>query len=415
MAVLLLASTLLGADVNVTYPDGTPKEKYAVDADNRKDGAYVEFHPNGKTKVKASYAAGELDGTFTSFHENGKTHVSATYRKGKLQGAYKELNDKGQILLTSNHNAGQLHGWRVEYDNGRPVTSQYYKSGELLLPRGPDQIKRQLADIMRAPAPGKNADVLLLERQEALRRLKAYRYLCGVPYENLELDDELQKYAQAGARLCERIGGIEHRPVNPGLPEDEYKLGYKGTSHSNLCEGTKFIWQSIDEYLDDSDATNRDAVGHRRWCLNPALKKTGFGKSGKFFAMWSMDQSQEKIPDYDFVCFPPRGLMPTTHFKPAYMWSISVNPKKYAVPDGNVKVTVYAADKDYNRIRNPLPLTYFHVDRSGCGIPNCIIFQPQLTDNTTGLSRFWVEVEGIKDKKGASVPIRYLTEFLAVR
>ncbi len=86
---------------------------------------------------------------------------------------------------------------------------------------------------------------------------------------------------------------------------------------------------SIKCYMDDSDPTNIDRVGHRRWCLNPAMQKAGFAGAKQFAAMWSMDRSRAEVPDYDFVAFPPPGLIPTSTFSSHYAWSVSLNRAKY--------------------------------------------------------------------------------------
>src|SRR5262249_50213938 len=96
----------------------------------------------------------------------------------------------------------------------------------------------------------------------------------------------------AAVQLLAKIGHLDHTPKNPGLPEDEYKLAYKGTSHSNLGQGFRSLANAVDDWMWDSDGGNIDRVGHRRWCRNPAMQKTGFGGSGKSTAMWAFDMGR---------------------------------------------------------------------------------------------------------------------------
>src|SRR6202034_210957 len=84
-----------------------------------------------------------------------------------------------------------------------------FKSGELEHQRTREDMKKKLAEI--DPPDQKPTDEAS-ERDAALRRLKAYRYICEVPYEKLTLDDEMNKLCQAGAQLCAKIGRIEHTP-----------------------------------------------------------------------------------------------------------------------------------------------------------------------------------------------------------
>jgi len=401
----LLTSALLAADKEETYPGGKPKAKYAVDDEGRKDGDYIEYFEDGKVKVKAHYSAGELDGPYASFHDNAKANVSATYKSGKLQGEYKESAADGKLVLKATYRDGQLSGWRTAYEKGKASSTTFYKDGECLMPRSLEETKKTLDSILRAPA-AKGSDA---QAQAGLRQLKAYRFLCGLPYENLELDDDLNKYAQAAAQLCDKIGRLDHKPANPGLPKEEYDFGLKGTSSSNLAMGLKTLVDSVDMWMDDSDPKNIERLGHRRYCLNPAMQKTGLGKAGKFSAMYVMGPPADNVPDYDFICYPPRGYMPTRFFKPKSAWNISLNPKKYKAPEDSVKVKVYYLDKAYNKTGKPLELTNLHVDRNPRGSsPHSIIFLPK----DLSASRVWVEVEDLKDSEGKPVTLHFLTEFV---
>jgi hypothetical protein len=141
-----------------------------------------------------------------------------------------------------------------------------------------------------------------------------------VPHADLALVDTFNRHADAGSKLCERIGRLDHTPENPGLPEDEYAFAYTGTSRSNLFQGNGMPG-SVPAYMDDSDARNIDRVGHRRWCLNPAMVKTGFGASGVFAAMWAHDASRKDVPDFDYVAYPAMGYMPDYYFGARHAWS----------------------------------------------------------------------------------------------
>src|SRR5689334_9610383 len=205
-------------------------------------------------------------------------------------------------------------------------TLNFCLAGLILLPaiasaetRTADEIKKKLAEITAPPAkdPGGTAS----ERDTALRRLKAYRYLAGVPYDDLTLDDDANAACEAGAGLCAKLGRLEHQPKNPGLPEAEFDLAYKGTSRSNLGQGYRKLSQALDGWMDDSDGGNIDRLGHRRWCLNPTMKKTGFGRVGEFTAMYVFDMSRKDVPDFDFISWPARGPMPVQYFKSGFVWS----------------------------------------------------------------------------------------------
>lgn len=279
--------------------------------------------------------------------------------------------------------------------------------------RTAEEIKKKLAEITAVPA--KEPAGIEGERAAALRRLKAYRYLAGVPYDDLTLDDDANTACQAGAKLCAKIGRLDHKPKNPGLPEDDYQLALKGTSRSNLAWGYPTLSKAVDTWMDDSDAPNVGRVGHRRWCLNPLMQTTGFGRSGQYTAMYVFDQMRKKVPDYAFVAWPPAGPMPVEYFKGGTAWSVSVNPHTYNKPGDDVKVNVYTVNSKGEKSANPLKLKSTVVETNPFGIPNCIIFRPEKVTVAAG-RKYVVEIEGLtsgKDK--AAAPVRYQVEFFSLR
>lgn len=285
------------------------------------------------------------------------------------------------------------------------------KPSYVLFPRKLEDIKKVLAAIENAPPPKSTAEVDI-ERDKALRRLKAYRYLAEVPYQNVTLDDQFNKWTDAGAALCEKIGKLDHKPANPGLPEAEYKLGFKGVSSSNLAPTGNLV-SSVDMYMNDSDPTNIDRVGHRRWCLNPAMMKTGFGKSGNYSAMYSFDTSQPRLPDVDAVCFPARGYMPVEFFNARYAWSVSLNGAKFKPPDAKTtKANIYEADADGLKTGEALKLDYTTVNLTKIGTSSCIIFRPAKIDIAAG-KRYVVEIEGVVGARPG--PFAYLVEFVTLK
>jgi hypothetical protein len=423
------ASVLRAEEIIERYDDGKIKERYSTDAEGRKHGKYLAHHPNGKIAVRGQYKAGQLDGLQTYFWESGKVRLKAEYREGKLHGGYVETDEKGNLLK-----------------------EQVFWNGQLLYPKSGRQISEMVNKIMgsfgvgaspsiRGNAPGDGrrpggASALWSTEDAvaqaagatdplrdptnlyALARLNAYRYLCDVPHD-IKLTATQCDYARAAAQLCARLGHLEHYPTNPGLPEDQFKKAYYGTSHANLHQGGA-TRMSVDSFMEDSDPSNIAVVGHRRWCLNPSMVTTGFGECGVFSAMMVDSHDRKDVPDYDYICYPPRGLLPLDFFHYRHAWHVSVNPAHYAKPDpAAVKATVWPvrpgksptdADPE-RRAKEPLALDHFNVNLDGCGIPNAIIFRPVLPGAKAG-DRFWVEITGLKKTDGSSATIAYIVEFM---
>lgn len=402
-----LYSAATAGTIEKKYPDGTLRVKYSIDDQGDKDGSYEEFHPNGKPKVKATYKDDVQEGPFKSYHENGKTHITAVYKAGKLEGAFIEENDQGQKLLTGTYKDGKLNGTATRFEKGKAVLTQIYKDGEPAYSRTLNDIKKKLGEIQG----GASADELTV----AFQRLKAYRYLAEVPYENVELDAEMSKGAVAAAAICEKLGKLDHDPPNPGLPEADYKYAQNACKNTLLAGGNPSLAKCVDMWLFDSDQKNIEVFGHRRWALNPTMGKTGFGKSGKFAAMWALDRSQKSVPDFDYVCYPPRGLAPVEYFGGNWGWNVSLNPKKFAAPKDNVKVQLTAVNAQLNKIGEPLKLNFSKLSSLGVGLPYCVIFRPEASAVAPG-KRYLVEIEGLLHADGKTpASISYLTEFVSLK
>jgi len=408
LLVLFVQSSGWAEEKVETYPDGKKKRSYAVNAEGLKNGPYKEFHPNGKLSTQA------------------------VYRGDKLHGLLKHFDANGRLQSQENYRAGKLHGVRQEFAGGRMVKDEVWLDGELLVPRSAAILTAELKAIQSLPiqtvgeTPRVNAKVraavedtrLQGQREVALRVLMAYRCVCGVPYRDLALDRTYIAHTEAASDLLTRLNEMTHTPENPGMPDDEYRLGAKGAGSSNLFSAAGMV-DAVKSFMDDSDARNIDRLGHRRWCLNPAMAKTGFGAGGKYTAMWSMDSSRSEAPDYGFVAFPPRGLTPTTSFHDRFAWSLSLNPKRFRPPSQEqVKVRVYPVRYQpgqglLEKASQPLELNYFRVSLEGFGISNCIIFRPANFKVIPGGS-YWVEITGLIDNSGQEAKIAYLVAFAAI-
>ena len=426
----LVALAHAADDVVEKFPDGKKKAVYSVNADGQKHGPYEEFYADGKRHVLTNYVNGQLHGPYVSHFASGKQQLKASYQKGELHGKYQEYAEDGSLVHVANYRDGKLHGINQEFAKKAVLKDEYWVDGKLVIPKSVAQMTAELATIDKMPVktegefpafdgrwkPRLTDAAAQKDREAALRILMAYRYVSDVPYKDLVLDRDYIAHAEAGSDLLKTIGKLDHGPPNPGWPEDEYKFAVKGTGSSNIHSGGSQMPPMVHSYMNDSDDNNIKALGHRRWCLNPAMAKTGFGASGSFGCMWSFDGSRKEIPPYEFVAFPARGLTPTASFKDGYSWSVTVNPKKYSQPkQDDVKVSVFPArispkTGDLEKLGSAMELGFFKVDTAGYGVNNCIIFRPTGVQAAAN-SAYWVEIAGIKTKAGEPATIEYFVGF----
>lgn len=243
--------------------------------------------------------------------------------------------------------------------------------------------------------------------QAAADRLNALRRIAGLPA--VELDMELSRSAQYGAVIQAAQGGLNHYPDQlPGMSDDFYKEARSASSTSNLSAGRTLVG-SVDGWMDDSDASNIDGVGHRRWQLNPVLGKVGFGFAlgeggyGAYAAEKVMDKSGSGCA-YDFVSRPASGNFPEELMDGRTAWSVTLNPELYA--DANkALVTVTLTREEDGRtwtFQSGSSDGFFSVSNAGYGTGCCIIFRPDGVETYDGT--YTVQIQGLRARNGQNVP-----------
>ncbi len=89
--------------------------------DNRKEGRWKKYWPNGKLRSEINYAAGKPTGEYQLFYENGKTEEHGFWASNKNTGDFKRYYDNGNpqqhFLFADN---GKRNGLQKYYhENGK--------------------------------------------------------------------------------------------------------------------------------------------------------------------------------------------------------------------------------------------------------------------------------------------------------
>lgn len=248
-----------------------------------------------------------------------------------------------------------------------PVAGELHKS---LYPRGKDEIEATLKKILARDIP----EGIDKKAGEAVNRLNAYRFLCGVSYD-VEADATMNAQSVEAAEACDAHGSLSH------------DLGH----FTNICNlsGGPDVVGSVASYMNDNGPNNRDVRGHRRWCLNPPMGRVGFGGGTKFAAMACMDRSG-KDKAGDTWSYPGKGFFPLEYLH-GDGWSLYL---REGAPSKNaLEVEVFRL-----RSRPAKPLTWGDKEPGErlevvwvSSKYNAVNFEPQGA-NTKGL--YWVRVRG---------------------
>lgn len=388
----------------------------------------IEKFQNGK--IKKSYQRdrqGWLTGAYKEYFLNGNLKISAIYENNKIHGFYYEYDEGGKITLERKYFEGKKNGKENVYRQGVLENSNIFILDELAFSRSIEEIKKSIKTIQETEIAFegvwpecylKNTELtekVIKENKDCLKILMIYRYLCEVPYKNLSINREYIAKAMAANDIGNRNKFISHFPPNPGMSENDFKFASSGAASCNLFYSSKDlpIEFAIHYFMNDSDNMNQEKLGHRRWCLSPQMKSTAFAISGKAVSMYSIDLRLNEIPETDFFAFPPRGFAPIEYFKSGYVWSVTLNPKKYnKVELKSLKISVKEFDVDYLEMNTQaLELEYANVNSEYIAMDSsCIIFKPKNAKAEIG-KKYKVEITGLSPKSKSPKIISYFIEF----
>jgi len=254
------------------------------------------------------------------------------------------------------------------------------------------------------------------------------RYLAGLP------EVEWNSYrieSQAASLVLAANGVLSHTPAQPkGMGfHDWYDSGNRACGKSNLywsSGNSAALEDAVRSWLNDSDPTNINALGHRRWVLNPPMSKYGFGcvtnpGKGTFITMWAFDASGTGKKER--VLWPNEGYFPSSFFEPRQAWSISLDSSVYSNTAANtanisVKLTCLNNNKTWTFTKADTNTSgkYFSVNTDGYAMNFCIIFRPDgITSYGNDSNKYRVEVTGLMGVNNRALPkIVYDVEFFSL-
>ncbi|MFN8395526.1 MAG: CAP domain-containing protein [Bacteroidia bacterium] len=176
------------------------------------------------------------------------------------------------------------------------------------------------------------------------REINYFRKMAGL--QPIDLDPQMNHYAQAAAYLMYKNNALSHTP--PTNWKCYSADGAKGAGSCNLGYGG-----GINSYMHDQGDNNR-SVGHRMWILKESTTTMGYGGTASTDAIYVFGDHKvhDSLPQY--VAWPPAGFCPEEIISDR--WSISV-PGVSANYE-NAKVTLTLGGQT-------IPLNY--TERTGYG------------------------------------------------
>lgn len=279
-------------------------------------------------------------------------------------------------------------------------------------------------------APYAMGSLTLAYLDTGLVYLNYIRRLAGL--EPLELSEHLCVQAQYGAVVLAANDNLTHTPEKPADMEVSFfRMGANACAAGNLSmrflyPHDRLLQNALQGQMDESSALNRLTLGHRRWLLDPALGKIGFGlatsASGKQYIVAPISDTSGTGPVPDAVCWPSAGQFPNSLLTPGTPWSISLNPAVYAIPEeSDLQVTVTRLRDDTVFIPGLLDSrdtldgegTYLLMSSQPYGTGPCISFSigKSLLGESAWLGDYQVDLIGLRKLDGSPASLTYTVRF----
>ncbi len=307
-----------------------------------------------------------------------KTGKQAQTAKQKQTQTAKQKQAQAEKQKQAAKASDQAQGISVAYHSQEEIRSYIKANGASIK----DPLQFAQNPVTNAPYhPGSLSDQT---QQSALNMLKQIRYIAGIS-DQVELSDEMCAKVQASSLVQYVNGKMSHYPEKPSDMEQAlYQLGYDGAGQSNIAwssaAGAGLNRTLVLSWMEDGDESNIDAVGHRRWLLNPKMGKTGFGavsgSKGTFSGVYAFDTSNRTAAETG-VAWPAQN-MPAEYFSTEFPWSISMG-QEVSQSSVKVKLTRLSDQKVWN-FSDSASDGAFYVNNDGYGQKGCIIFRPESAD-----------------------------------
>lgn len=238
-----------------------------------------------------------------------------------------------------------------------------------------------------------------LEETYALNTIKLIRFIAGIS-DNIYLSDEYIEKAHAAAFVNHANGTLSHYPSMPsGINETYAKLGIQASQDCNLAKynhpNVSMKYAILDGWMDDSDSTNIQNLGHRRWILSPKLGMVGFGAvtddKATYSAMYVTDRSSVH-QDNKAICWPAEN-MPTSLFNANQPWCISLG-SQVNIDEVKVRLIRFSDNRNWYFSKESSDGD-FYISNLDYGQKGCVIFRPAGINKYDDGETFYVMVSGI--------------------
>lgn len=232
-------------------------------------------------------------------------------------------------------------------------------------------------------------------RSATLRAVNFVRRLGGLA--PVRFDSTMNAHAQSTALIMAANQQLSHYPTSSWRCWT--RTGATTAARSNLALAYPDITSAglVEMYMDDIGNGN-EAVGHRRWVMNPFATSMGSGSTGTANALQVVGPTSSRRPNPAYVGWPTKGWFPDT-LEPHGRWSLSA---------GDARADFRYAQVHVYQGTRQLTVKKYRVE-SGYARPTIVW---QMPTGFTPSGSYTVKVTGIRHRgSGKRFSSRYVVRF----
>lgn len=265
--------------------------------------------------------------------------------------------------------------------------------------------------------------------EDALNYVNFLRWLAGLEPVKRSVIYDYQ--CQHAAVLLAALDYVDHDAPRPAdMDKNFFDSAHIGTSSGCIA---RFNWmrgsilrEGVAYFARDDGEQNLDALGHRRWLLNPQMGSTGFGLANagsgmSYVVMYAHDLGNPDA-DWDTVRWPAPGAFPAELMHEHLAWSVSLNPEIYDLENSPVTVSLQELDSgmrfDFD-VSGGEGDGFCAVNLDGYGAGGCVIFRPDFEG--TGFTdyqqnqRWRVQIDHLLTVDGNETSLDYEVDMVSLR
>lgn len=139
--IIILFLSACGREKEIEYyENGTVKTEAEINGDDKLNGKFIAYYPDGQIEAQMNYTEGKIDGIYKTYYKDGTIRNLYHYKKGQKDGVFKIFYPNGDLKIIGRYYKDEPDSLGYEYfDDGEIQRIYKYNKGKLEYLKGFDK------------------------------------------------------------------------------------------------------------------------------------------------------------------------------------------------------------------------------------------------------------------------------------